>query len=52
MPPALASRAPAGFVGPDYSWAINQRSQLWTLHAWLFEYNPAGVFAAYNGRVH
>jgi len=52
VPLALASRAPAGFVGPDDKWAINQRFQLWTLHAWLFEYNPAGVFAAYNARVH
>ena len=52
MPLALAKRAPAGFVGPDDHWTINQRFQLWTLHAWLFEYNPAGVFAAYNARVH
>ena len=51
VPLALASRAPAGFVGPDDRWTINQRFQLWTLHAWLFEYNPAGVFAAYNARV-
>jgi 2-methylcitrate dehydratase PrpD len=52
VPLALAKRAPAGFVGPDDHWTINQRFQLWTLHEWLFEYNPASVFAAYNARVH
>jgi len=51
VPLALAKDAPAGFVGSDDTWTINQRFQLWTLHAWLFEYNPAGVFAAYNARV-
>ena len=51
VPLALAKYAPAGFWGPDDTWSINQQFQLWTLHAWLFEYNPAGVFAAYNVRV-
>jgi hypothetical protein len=51
VPLALADRAPAGFVGSDDNWTINQQFQLWTLHAWLFEYNPAGVLAAYNPRV-
>lgn len=51
VPLALADEAPAGFVGSDDTWTINQRFQLWTLHAWLFQYNPAGVFAAYNVRV-
>jgi hypothetical protein len=51
VPLSLADKAPAGFVGSDDTWVINQRFQLWTLHAWLFEYNPAGVFAAYNARV-
>jgi len=30
---------------------VNQQFQLWTLHAWLYEYNPAGVFASHNVRV-
>lgn len=51
VPLALASQAPAGFVGPDDAWSVNQQFQLWTLHAWLFEYNPAGVFSGYNVRV-
>jgi hypothetical protein len=51
VPLELAKDAPAGFIGPDDTWSINQQFQLWTLHAWLFEYNPAGVFAAYNTRV-
>jgi hypothetical protein len=51
VPLALADSAPAGFVGPDDTWTINQQFQLWTLHAWLFEYNPAGVFASHNSRV-
>jgi hypothetical protein len=51
VPLALVKDAPAGFVGLDDAWTINQQFQLWTLHAWLFEYNPAGVFAAYNARV-
>lgn len=51
VPLALVKDAPAGFVGPDDTWTINQQFLLWTLHAWLFEYNPAGVFAGYNARV-
>lgn len=50
-PVALLKDAPVGFVGGDDKWTVNQQFQLWTLHAWLFEYNPAGVFAAYNVRV-
>lgn len=51
VPLALARNAPAGFVGADDRWTINQQFQLWTLHAWLYEYNPAGVFASHNVRV-
>lgn len=51
VPLALAKDAPAGFAGLDDGWTINQRFQLWTLHAWLYEYNPAGVFASHNVRV-
>lgn len=50
-PLALLKDAPAGFVGTDDVWTVNQQFQLWTLHAWLFEYNPAGVFASHNVRV-
>lgn len=51
QPLAVAKHAPAGFVGRDDAWSINQQFQLWTLHVWLFEYNPAGVFASHNTRV-
>jgi hypothetical protein len=43
--------APAGFTGTDDGWTVNQQFQLWTLHAWLYEYNPAGVLASHNVRV-
>ena len=33
------------------SGTANQTFQLWTLHAWVYEYNPDGVFAAFNPRV-
>jgi hypothetical protein len=51
VPVALTNRAPAGFAGPADQWVVNQQFQLWTLHAWLWEYNPDGVFAAHNVRV-
>lgn len=35
----------------DDTWTINQQFQLWTLHAWLYEYNPDGVFASHNPRL-
>jgi hypothetical protein len=51
VPLALSKRAPLGFVGRADEWDANQQFQLWTLHAWLFEYNPDGVFAPMNPRV-
>lgn len=51
VPVSLVKDAPTGFAGTDDTWVINQQFQLWTLHAWLFEYNPGGVFAAYNVRM-
>lgn len=51
VPFELARRAPAGFAGSADGWSANQAFQLWTLHAWVFEYNPDGVFAATNPRV-
>jgi hypothetical protein len=48
---ARQGRGASRIRGSDDAWTINQQFQLWTLHAWLFEYNPAGVFAAYNVRV-
>jgi hypothetical protein len=51
VPLALADRAPAGFAGSTDGWVVNERFQLWTLHAWLWEFNPDGIFAAHNVRV-
>ena len=51
VPLALSKRAPAGFVGRADEWDANQAFQLWTLHAWVYEFNPDGVFAAFNPRL-
>jgi hypothetical protein len=44
-------RAPEGFFGNADEWDHNVGFELWTLHAWLYEYNPDGVFAPFNPRV-
>jgi hypothetical protein len=51
VPLALSKRAPAGFAGRADEWDANQQFQLWTLHAWIFEFNHDGVFAPFNPRV-
>jgi hypothetical protein len=51
VPLELSKFAPAGFAGVSDVWTANTAFQLWTLHAWVFEFNPDGVFAAYNPRV-
>ncbi len=51
VPLALSKRPPQGFIGRADEWDANQTFQLWTLHAWLYEYNPDGVFAPMNPRV-
>jgi hypothetical protein len=51
VPLSLSKRAPAGFVGRADEWDANQQFQLWTLHAWLFEFNENGVFNPFNPRV-
>lgn len=51
VPLDLSKRAPNGFIGRADEWAVNNDFQLWTLHAWLWEYNPDGVFAPMNPRV-
>ena len=48
---SLSKRAPVGFVGHADEWDANQDFQLWTLHAWVFEFNQDGVFAPFNPRV-
>lgn len=51
VPLALSRKAPQGFAGSADAWTANTAFGLWTLHAWVFEYNPDGVFAAYNPRI-
>ena len=43
--------APKGYVGHADGWDVNTDFGLWTLHAWIWDYNPAGVFAPLNPRV-
>jgi hypothetical protein len=42
---------PSGFTGTDDVWSVYQ-GVLWTLHAWVWEYNPEGVFNPTNPLVH
>ena len=42
---------PAGFPGNNDVWSVYQ-GQLWTLHAWVWEYNPAGIFNSTNPSIH
>ena len=51
VPLAASKRAPIGFFGFADEWDANQTFQLWTLHAWVHEFNPNGVFAPLNPRV-
>lgn len=51
VPFAESKRAPLGFVGRADEWDANQTFKLWTLHAWLFEFNHEGVFAPFNARL-
>jgi hypothetical protein len=45
------NRPPTGFFGTADQWDRNETFQLWTLHAWIYEHNPDGIFAAFNQRV-
>lgn len=51
VPLDLSKRAPSGFAGSADTWSVNSAFGLWTLHAWVYEYNPDGVFAPNNPRV-
>jgi len=51
VPLAASKRAPLGFFGIADEWDANQQFQLWTLHAWVHEFHPDGVFAPLNPRV-
>jgi hypothetical protein len=51
VPLALTDVAPEGFAGEADSWHAQEVYGLWTLHAWLWKRNPAGIFAETNARV-
>jgi hypothetical protein len=51
VPIASSPNAPSGFTGSSDSWGVYQ-GQLWTLHAWIWQYNPAGVFNPTNPLIH
>lgn len=43
---------PQGFTGSHDVWDDASGFPLWLLHAWVWEYNPAGVFNPTNPLVH
>jgi len=42
---------PQGFAGSADVWYYNTTFGLWTLHAWVWKFNPDGVFSPMNSRV-
>jgi hypothetical protein len=44
--------APKGFAGKQDVWDHNDGFGLWLLHAWVWDFNPDGVFNPTNPRVH
>lgn len=52
VPLNLSANAPEGFTGNNDVWDRNTGFGLWLLHAWVWAYNPAGVFNPTNPSVH
>ena len=52
VPLTLSATAPEGFTGTSDVWTRHTVFGLWLLHAWVWQYNPAGVFNATNPDVH
>lgn len=52
IPLDLSVNAPTGFTGNLDVWKRDTFFQLWLLHAWVWEYNPLGVFNPTNPLVH
>lgn len=48
----LSLARPEGFSGSTDVWDGNAGFSLWLLHAWVWEYNPMGVFNSTNPNVH
>jgi hypothetical protein len=51
VPLDKATNAPSGFAGTSDSWEHSTKYGLWTLHAWIWRDNAAGVFAPMNAGV-
>jgi len=51
VPESLSTNAPEGFEGSADHWYVNQAFNIWTLHAWVWKENPAGVFYPTNPNV-
>jgi hypothetical protein len=45
VPLELSDRAPEGFAGRRDEWHRAEEFGLWTLHAWVWLWNPDGVLA-------
>ncbi|MEP7254515.1 MAG: hypothetical protein ABI666_02005 [Ferruginibacter sp.] len=43
---------PEGFTGSNDVWDGNANFNLWLLHAWVWAYNPNGVFNPTNPAIH
>lgn len=52
IPIPLSLNAPEGFTGTGDEWNYNTTFGLWLLHAWVWKYNPDGVFNPTNPDVH
>jgi hypothetical protein len=50
--PLMPNKAPAGFSGSVDNWTYSTTFNLWLLHAWVWEYNPQGIFNPTNPMVH
>lgn len=48
VPESLSVSAPEGFAGKSDEWFVNQAFGIWTLHAWVWKKNPAGIFYPTN----
>ena len=50
--PLTPNAAPQGFTGDADVWTYSTTFNLWLLHAWVWEYNPAGIFNPTNPLIH
>ena len=51
VPFDLSENAPAGFTGDDDVWTHSDEFGLWLLHAWVYSYNPDGIFQPMNPEI-